>query len=365
MEIKRISVSNVAPGMRVAENVYNSVNQLIVPKDAVLTDKAIARMRFHAILSIRVYEGVDEEPSAPAPTPIGNELSYFEKLRETDEFIAYQKCFNECVGLFDEKLQKMLREGCEPDNDALVGSVQDMRSSCRTGIQVFDLLHCMRDYDDITFAHSINVSLICAVFGSWLGYNENEIDVLMQCGIYHDIGKLKIPKKIAEKPSALTSEEFKLVKTHTTEGYNILRDKKLDTRVKLCAMMHHERCDGSGYPLGLKAEQIDDFAKILMIADVYEAMTSKRVYRKGICPFEVIRMFETEGLAQYDPKFLMTFMENITQSYLGNRVRLNDGTTGTIIFINKLAYSKPMIQVDDSTYIDLTKKPSLLIDAIL
>lgn len=364
MEIKRFNIKDVQPGMLVADNIYNSGGQLIVPQDSVLTEKAIARMRFHSILSVKIYIG-DDAP-APVKTPAGEEQrSYFEKLRETDEFIEYNDNFNNTLSLFEEGINKMIGGG-DMDRDAIYNSVRGLYGTCRNGIQVFDLLHCMRSYDDITFAHSVNVALICTVLGSWLGYSESDLHILMECGIYHDIGKLMIPKNIVEKPSSLTPEEFNLMKTHTLRGYNILRTKDgLDKRIQLGAIMHHERCDGSGYPLGIKADQIDEFSKILAIADVYEAMTSPRVYRKPKCPFEVIHIFETDGLSLYDPGYLMTFMENITQSYLGNRVRLTDGTVGTIIYINKNAYSRPMIQVDADTYIDLYKQTDLSIEAIL
>lgn len=364
MEVKRINISNVTAGMVVAENVYNSINQLIVPRDAALTDKAIARMRFHSIMSVKIYTGEDI-PAPAADTKPAADRSYFDKLRETEEFVSYSRSFDNSMGVFENKLSKMIADDSEPDTNALVESVHSLHDSCRTGIQVFDLLHCMRSYDDQTFAHSLNVSLICAVLGTWLGYGSDDIDILMQCGIFHDIGKLKIPKEILEKPGQLTTSEYNLVQTHTTLGYNALRNKNVDTRVKLSAMMHHERCNGTGYPLTLKSDQIEPFAKIVAIADVYEAMTSPRKYRKPICPFTVIRSFETDGLVLFDPKFIMTFMENITQSYLGNRVRLSNGTEGTIIYINKLSYSRPMIQVDEETYIDLTKDMSLSIEAIL
>lgn len=365
MEIKRFNIKDVQPGMLVADNIYNSSGQLIVPQDSIVTEKAIARMRFHSILSVKIYIGDD----APAPVPDSvpdSQRSYFEKLRETDEFIEYNKNFNETLSLFEDGINQMIHGTGELNRDEIYSSVHNLYGTCRNGIQVFDLLHCMRSYDDITFAHSVNVALICTVLGAWLGYSDSDLHTLMECGIYHDIGKLMIPKNIIEKPSALTPEEFNLMKTHTLRGYNILRTKEgIEKKIQLAAIMHHERCDGSGYPLGIKADQIDEFAKILAIADVYEAMTSPRVYRKPKCPFEVIRIFETDGLALYDPGFLMTFMENITQSYLGNRVRLTDGTVGTIIYINKNAYSRPMIQVDNDTYIDLYKKPELSIEAIL
>ena len=251
------------------------------------------------------------------------------------------------------------------DINVLSNATLALRQSCRTGIQVFDLLHCFREYDDLTYAHSLNVALICAVEGEWLGYDQRTIDQLIQCGLYHDIGKMMIPKELLEKSAPLTPEEKKTVENHVLQGYQLIRDMDVGQSVKNCVMMHHERCDGSGYPLHLKSDKIDDFAKIVAIADVYEAMTSPRPYRKAKCPFEVMHLFETDGLTHFDPKFLMVFMDNIAQSYMGTNVRLNNGTVGTIVFINKMCYSKPMIQVLGGEYIDLFKRSDLHIEAMI
>jgi HD-GYP domain-containing protein (c-di-GMP phosphodiesterase class II) len=94
-------------------------------------------------------------------------------------------------------------------------------------------------------------------------------------------------------------------------------------------------------------------------------MTSPRVYRKALCPFEVIRLFEIDGLALFDPVYLLPFMENISQSYVGNMVKLSDGTTGQIIFINKLAYSRPVIKMNNDVYVDLSKESGRVITEIL
>ncbi|MCR5829987.1 MAG: HD-GYP domain-containing protein [Lachnospiraceae bacterium] len=367
MEVKRININDLTPGMLVADNVYNSANQLIVPRDVVLTDKAITRMRFHSISSARVYVSDEEKTGAAAPkqAKTSHEVSFFEKLRGTEEFISFNNDFEKSLPVFEQKLSAMLKGTSDPDNDTLMGVVDDMFHSCRTGIQLFNLLHCMRNFDDVTFSHSINVSLICGVLATWLNRSKSETELLMQCGIYHDVGKLMIPKNILNKPGKLTPEEYALVKTHTTQGYNLLKDRKLPREVKLAAMMHHERCDGSGYPMGLKGNQIEEVAKILAIADVYEAMTSPRVYRKAICPFEVIRLFEIDGLSLFDPVYLLPFMENITQSYVGNQVKLSDGTVGQVIFINKLSYSRPVIKMENEEYVDLSKESGRNIVAIL
>ena len=128
--------------------------------------------------------------------------------------------------------------------------------------------------------------------------------------------------------------------------------------------MHHERCDGTGYPLKIKGPQIDRFAKAVAIADVYDAMTSARHYRGPLCPFIAISMFEEEGFHKYDPEIIMVFLQNIVNTYLLNTVRLNTGEIGEIIFINKTHLSKPTIKVGED-YIDLSKCPGVYIQEII
>ena len=128
--------------------------------------------------------------------------------------------------------------------------------------------------------------------------------------------------------------------------------------------MHHERCDGSGYPFGLYASDIDDYASIIAVADVYDAMTADRCYRLGLCPFEVIAQFEQEGLQRYKPRYILTFLEHIAHTYLHNRVLLNNGQTGEIIFINK-RLTRPTIQIAPARFINLEEHPELYIQAII
>ena len=128
--------------------------------------------------------------------------------------------------------------------------------------------------------------------------------------------------------------------------------------------MHHERCDGSGYPLGIMGPQIPTFARMVSIADVYDAMTSKRVYRGPLCPFKTIEIFEEEGIQKYDPQFVITFMENVVNTYLLNSVRLSNGLVGTIVFINKDRLSAPTVKTD-TDFIDLSRTPTIKIEAII
>lgn len=204
------------------------------------------------------------------------------------------------------------------------------------------------------------------MMGEWLNITGEDLEDLTLAGLLHDIGKCLVDPELLNKPS-LTDEEFRYVKEHPNLGLKILTDSnsQIDKRIRSAVLMHHERCDGSGYPSGRKGDTITDFAKIVAIADVYDAMTSKRCYRKGICPFEVIATFERKGFERYETKYLLPFLHHIIDTYIGNSVLLNDGSTGKIIMINRQFLSRPVVSTAAVTYLDLSKHFELYIQAII
>lgn len=190
------------------------------------------------------------------------------------------------------------------------------------------------------------------------------MELATACGLFHDIGKMLIPYSIIAKPGRLSEEEFATVKKHPALGYELLQSQDVDVHVKNAALMHHERSDGSGYPAKLKGNQIDPYARMVAIADVYDAMTAARCYRGPLCPFCVIEMFETEGFQKYDVSILLPFLENVVNSCLQNRCLLNDGRKVTIIYINKEKLSRPVVQYGEE-YINLADQPDLKIEKLL
>ena len=204
------------------------------------------------------------------------------------------------------------------------------------------------------YNHCIDVALISNVLARWLHFTEADQMMATACGLFHDVGKFMLPAGILRKPGKLTPDEFEIVKTHTTEGFHLLgRYNSIPEPVKNTALMHHEKCDGSGYPYGLTGEEIDKFSKIVTIADIFDAMTSERVYRTAMCPFSVIKYFEDDGIQKYEIKYILTFLENVSNSYLNHRVTLSNGMEGNVIFINPDNFSKPVIRTGSNEIIDL------------
>jgi putative nucleotidyltransferase with HDIG domain len=221
-------------------------------------------------------------------------------------------------------------------------------------INIFDMLLNMSDKEDSVYDHCIGTALTANVLAGWLRFSESDQMMATACGLFHDVGKIMLPQGIIGKPGKLTPNEFEIVKTHTTEGFHLLgRYRSIPEPVKNAALMHHEKCDGSGYPYGLKGDEIDKFSKIVTIADIFNAMTSERVYRSAICPFSVIKYFEDDGIQKYETKYILTFLENVSNSYLNHKVTLSNGMEGNVIFINKEHFSQPVIRTNNNQIINL------------
>ncbi len=357
LESMRIRTDQAEAGMIVAADIYTTSDQLILTKGTILDDRMITRLRFYNIYGLSIRKKTDEDE-------LPREESYIEALRSTPEFKKFNRTYVNTVRNVEGGFRDILNNEADFNIDALLADTDRILKEGRNGAHTMEMLHGIRDYDDMTYVHSLNVSLICNIFAGWLKLSHEDARVLTVAGLLHDIGKMLIPKEIIAKNGRLSDSEFEIMKSHTLKGYQVLKNQPIDIRIKYAALMHHERCDGSGYPNGFKSEQIDDFAKIIAIADVYDAMTSNRRYRKAICPFDVVENFERDGFLKYDPKYLMTFMERIVQSYMHNIVRLSDGREGEVVMINRLALSKPVVRVG-SDFVDLSKERNLVIDTII
>lgn len=360
--LKRISTTQLTPGMVTAEDVYTYTNQLLIPRGTVLTDKAITKLEFYSIINLKVEDDISAEYLANPEIP--EDISYSEKVKRNPEYLAFKARFDEEVPKFQNMLDSVALNKRPIDLDSLLDFTFNLLKSDSGYLSVFDMLHNMRQYDDMTYVHSINVALMCNVFARWLRMSEEETKMATLCGLLHDIGKVAVPPDIIKKAGKLTEGEYTIVKKHTLEGYNALKAQNVPDSIMNSALMHHERCDGSGYPFGIKGPKIDVYAKMVAIVDVYDAMTSARIYRGPMCPFKVVGIFEDESLQKYDTRFIMTFLENIVNTYMLNRVKLNDGRVGEVVFINRSSLANPTIKCG-TEFIDLSAEPNLFIEAII
>ncbi len=355
--MRRIHSRDVKAGMTVASDVYALNNQLVIPKGVVLNSKTISKLSFYSIPFIQVEDEVLAEETAEP-------LTYHEKVQKDPNFQKFKLKFESEVNNFKNQLNDVVNQNSPLDMDALLEHSSNIINSAPDSIGILTLLSNMHTYDDETFAHCMNVSLICNLFSKWLHLSEEDVNKATLCGLLHDIGKLTIPENILRKPGKLTNDEYNRIKEHSRAGYQILKNNKIDPHICNAALMHHERSDGTGYPLRLKDSQIDPYAKLVAIADVYDATTSPRVYRGPMCPFEVISIFERDGLQKYSPEYILVILENIVNTYLLETVKLSDGRDGQVIFINRDHLARPTVKIDD-VYLDLAANKEINIVEII
>ena len=349
---ERILISRALPGMELARDIYSRTDQMILSRGSILDDQKILKIMSYSIDTITVFKKDD---------PV--EKSLAEQMKNSVEFREFSQHYDDAVTNLKNVFNGVISENKEINQDEIVGDIENIISEVGSTARVFNMLHCIRDYDDVTYMHSMNVSLICNCFARWMGMSENEKRIITIGGILHDVGKTMIPKEVLMKPDRLSPEEYNIIKTHTLRGYGILRDKKIDDKIKMIALQHHERVDKTGYPFGKSGNEVEPLSMVVAIADVFDAMTSARTYRPGYCCFDVIASIENGGNS-FAAAYAVPLIQQIAGVYIGHTVILTDDTKGKIIMMNKNELSRPVIQVGGQ-FIDLTKKRDLKIKEIV
>ncbi len=356
---KNILVDDIRTGMIIGADALNTRGEVVVPKGTVLTQRHQSKLKTFGIKAINVT--IPDYIATPEP----KETQSFENpLKHTEEYKAFRRSILSIASTLSDAFDAYRSNpDAHVDCDKIINEINTLAVNAGSTLHLLELLQCSRDFDDSIYAHSVNVTLISRVIGIKAQFNDTQIHDLLLSALFHDIGKLGIPDEILYKSEPLEDEEKETIKTHASIGYSILVQTELPDFVSLAALHHHEHYDGSGYPGGLLGQHIPLYARYVAVADVYNAMTSKRPYREEICPFEVIATFERDGFQRYDAAALLPFLNSLAQSQIGSNVMLSNGQTGKIIMLNE-RLTKPIVQIGKS-FIDLMKRPDLEIIKIV
>ncbi len=352
--MKDVARMALKDGMIIGEDIYNYHNELIFPKDTVVDRKVIKKLERYSIICVPVKEDIDFA------------TTHFEKVRLSKEFQTFQLTYNNCMSIYAKLMNTFVETGVWKSTGQLKDIYTKITACARTGEALLDYLYNMLPREDsMTHAHCLNSALIAGVFGTWWGLSDEDILLLIQCGFFYDIGKLKLPQELLWKSEKLTDVEYARLKTHTMLGFEMLKDQEgISDPIIKATLQHHERCDGSGYPSKLRGDKINLFAKYIAVIDAFEAMTSIRTYRQSLHPFQVIENFEREGYEKYDKDILQPILYHIAATQLGFMIRLSNDEEAKVANLNKDNLSRPLLQREDGSYIDLSSHPELKITAI-
>lgn len=215
---------------------------------------------------------------------------------------------------------------------------------------------------DCIYRHSVNVAILSYLIGNWLQFDDSKLQSLVYSALIHDYGKSTINKDIINKATPLTNTELDIIKKHPVDAYNEIKNLNfIPKSILFSVLMHHERCDGSGYPLSLKGNQIHEFAKIIAISDTFDALNSNRIYKNKKRPLEILKIIQEESLDKLDFSITIKFLQGICNFYIGQHCILNNKQICKIIKLELNNISSPLILCNNE-FIDLSKKTQLYIE---
>ena len=332
-------------GMIIGKDVIDkNTGVILIPKDTVLTTDHINKLSRHKVFAVMIKE---------------------EEILESLSNEGFSKEYSKVENRLDNIFEMVKKEG-KIESEDIVNEIQGFVNEVSLERDILTQMRLLRKKDDYTFDHSLGVSILAITLGKWLGYSQDKILELAIAGLFHDIGKLKIPDEILNKPGKLTPEEYNVMKKHSYYGYEmLLKTNNFSENILQGVLNHHEKMDGSGYPNGLISNEIHEYAKIISICDIYHALTTNRVYKEKDSPLRTADYLRQESFKSLDPYITRVFINNISKFYIGNKVLLSDGTTGIIVYIYPQDETKPIVKVEDK-FIDFLKEQDVeIIDIII
>lgn len=347
-----VSTKALKMGDRLAKDVFTKRNNLLMHKDTVLTQREIDILQAFLIKQVDIYESsATEAPVEQAERPFESASSDLHK--EYAEMVSFMKNLFTIVGGGGTLPALDVRKRVE----SLISHIDEYK--------IFQFKPQRYVIHDYIYHHSVHVAMTSYLLGKWTGLPQKDWMPLALAGLLHNIGVTGIDSDILHKPKALTPGEMTKMREHTVIGYNIIKSiHGFNNGVKMTTLQHHEREDGSGYPLGLSSENIHPYAKIVAVADMYHAMNLDRVYRNAISPYLVMEELNEYAFGKLDPKIVRTLLEKIALFATGTVVRLSDGRIGEIVFIQRESPTRPWVSVDGSI-INLAQQKTLYIEEIL
>ncbi|UCZ53261.1 HD-GYP domain-containing protein [Bacillus shivajii] len=360
MKVKTIYL---VPGCILAEDVHKATNNPIMRKKTVLTEELIEILHIFLIQNVKVeLTLVNGERFNPKEV---------EELQEDDSKTSKKQTLKKEESFIDIYL-KTVPKFKKIFQHWQGGTKVDVYEVRKIFLPLFEVqptkeelmqLHHYGTKDDYIYFHSVAVGVLSYMVGKSLKLAKGELIQLGLAGLLSDCGMARVPFKVFSKRGPLSVSEYEEVRKHPLLGYKMIEATPGFSKGAILGILqHHEREDGSGYPQNLKGTKLHLFAKIIAICDTYHAMTSERHYRTKQLPYKVIEAMKKDHFGKFDHIVLNKFFSIMTDISIGNKVKLNNGEVGKVIFLEDQSFTRPVLQLNEQETLSLTKHPELFIE---
>ncbi|MEG2074771.1 MAG: HD-GYP domain-containing protein, partial [Angelakisella sp.] len=302
-DLVRIDASNFAEGMYVGTGIYVKYNNnyTLLCQNTILSQEQVGKINDFELSGGAIYVG------SSSYQKIVTQYRHFSASQQSQLKRDYENLKSQVSEVFDnvkttDRVELRITDKITADVETQIKTVEpSLLIQCITAI---------RSADEYLFIHSVNVSMINGLMARWLELDETQTEELINIGILHDIGKLKIDRNVLDKPGKLTDEEFNVIKCHPVYTYEtLIKSGMTNKRVLAAARGHHEKLNGQGYPDGLSGDAVGLYARITAISDIYDAMVATRVYKDPLSPFDVLDQFAKDKFSNLDIQLVNTFLD--------------------------------------------------------
>ncbi len=348
--MRSLPVEELQPGMILARSIINDDMMVILSEGTLLSKAHITRLAF---LDVPVVYVKDEYELSEA---FQNVSALFDT---GSAFVSeYKDVLDEARSIFDEA-KKSGKAPIEKSQEVVKDTLAPLSKQSGVMDYLLEVNHLATD----VYNHSVRVSILAGVLAKWMHMSQAQTQDVILAGFLHDIGKTKFPERLLDKrPETLSGDERAAYEQHTVDGRMILSSSpNLSEGVKRAALQHHECMDGSGFPFGISGQDIHLYARMVALADIYDNITTEREGSKKETPFAAIDKITSEMYTKLDPTVCVPFLTNIKLAFLGSRVALSNGLTGTIVRYTNDYAARPLLRVMDTELLDLNAYPDLKI----
>ena len=348
--MRAVSLEDLKPGMILARTIVNPDMVVILSEDTLLTKAHITRLTFLNIPVVYVKDEYELSQNYQTVSTIFNRGNAF--LKEYDGVVQEARSIFTDAG----------KHGSVPvqrTEHIVQKNIAPMAANSGAIDYLYELNHLASDI----YNHSLRVSILAGVIAKWMHFDKAKRKDIMLAGFLHDIGKTKFPQRLLDKNvNTLQGDDYEAYIQHTVDGHHILNTQSgLSEGVKLAAMQHHERMDGSGFPFGCKGADIHEYARIIMIADIYDNITTEREGYVKQTPFAAIAQLTENMFTSLDPNVCVPVLTHIKDAFLGSRVSLSNDERGIIAAYPNDFAAHPVINIAPNEIINLNEHPEITI----
>lgn len=323
-------IDDVRPGTYLGQTIYNEHGSILLRKGVKLTENYIDILRKRGYRSLIVFSEFDQDLELPEVvsqqvrhSAVMTVQKVFHTISQTPSRQTYRSLVHQVNDITNEIFDEI------EHNQDLSGDLVNLK--------------CVNSY---TFEHSVNVAILTGFLGIQSGLNMVEVRNIIKAGLFHDIGKTFVQSEILQKPTTLSAKEMEEIRKHPGTGFKLLLNQmNVSPIISIGSRLHHERWDGSGYPNGLQGEEIHHFGRIIAVADVFDAMTSDRVYRLALPHSEVLEYISSRSGSHFDPVVVNTLKKNMYPYPVGTTIKLSSGEMATVLQNHPETKNQPTVKI--------------------